>query len=205
MILNYRKTSEHDRNCLIYLDNSVWGTLPVKVLQTLFLSPAETTELTDSEAETVKAELDKYACQKLTDWLAKQEHCSTEAEEYLQRFRFHPTIISRNIALALERNYINDKRYCRMLIESLLERRKSRQQIKGKLIEKRLPSSLWEPILSELADKQTVLSILTEQAEKVYLQYRHLDRHTCWEKCLTALYRKGFDLASAKEALKKIT
>jgi SOS response regulatory protein OraA/RecX len=48
---------------------------------------------------------------------------------------------------------------------------------------------------------QVKRTALREQAEKIYQRYRLLDKHTCYEKCLTALYRKGFDLDEASDVV----
>lgn len=201
MILSIWKKSEQDRNCLIKIDTSVWGTISEKSLRTLFHYHIGSFELTDSEAIFIQDELTRIAWNRLLEWLSKQEHSTYEAEVYLKRHQFHASIIEQCIALAQKKDYINDARYCELLIESLLNRQKSKMQIKGKLIEKRLPSALWEPILTEMYKTSETKSIILAQAEKIYLRYAHLDKNTCYEKCLTALYRKGFELDDSRAAL----
>lgn len=192
------KKSEHDRNCLIKIDSSVWGSLSEKALRTLLHYQVGSYEITESEAKFLQDELLKNAWHKLLDWLARQERSSAEGRDYLNKHSFHPTIIEHCLQEAQSRNFINDERYTRLLIESLIARSKSPQQIKTKLIEKRLPAALWEPLMAELYQPAEQMSNLAAQAEKVYLRYRHLDRQACYEKCLTALYRKGFDLDDAR-------
>lgn len=199
MILTIWKKSEQDRNCLIKIDNSVWGSLSEKALRTFFHYRIGSTEITDSEAKFLQDELTRTAWNKLLDWLAKQERAANESREYLKKHHFHESIIEQCIAEALKKGFIDDARYCTMLIESMLERQKSPMQIKSKLIEKRLPAALWEPILGELTSPQMQKSIIQTQAEKAYLRYRHLDKRDCYEKCLTALYRKGFALDDVRD------
>jgi SOS response regulatory protein OraA/RecX len=201
MILQIRKKSDKDRLCQVIIDNSVWGTMSEKVLRTLFHYLPGEVDITDAEANLLSDELHKTAWNKLLDWLSKQEHSTSESKLYLKKHLFHKTIIEQCIADAKSRNYINDDRYCRLLIESLLIRKKSAFQIKGKLIEKRLPSALWEPILAELLNPHEQQDILVEQAQKVYLRYKHLDYRTCYTKCLSAMYRLGFDTDDAREAI----
>ncbi len=201
MILTIWKKTEHDRNCLIKIDDSVWGSLSEKALRTLFHYHTGSFDITESEAAFLQDELLRASWGKLQDWLARQDHPAAECRLYLKRFSFHPSIIDKCIREGLERNFINDKRYCRLLIESLIQRQKSPQQIKTKLIEKKLPASLWEPLLQEIyqpADKQ---SALLEQAQKIYLRYKDLESRACYEKCLTSLYRKGFDLDDARDVV----
>lgn len=198
------KKSEHDRNCLIKIDSSVWGPLSEKALWTLLHYQVGSYEITESEARYLQDELLKNAWHKLLDWLARQEHSTLESRDYLKKQSFHPSIIEHCLQEAVSRNFIDNERYTRLLIESLITRSKSLQQIKNKLIEKRLPSSLWEPLLAEIYQPAEQKSNLEAQAEKVYLRYKHLDKHACYEKCLTALYRKGFDLDDARETVAKL-
>ncbi len=201
MTLTIWKKSDKDRFCLIKIDNSVWGSLSEKALRTLFHYRIGSTEITESEARFLQDELLRAAWNKLLDWLAKQERSTSESKEYLSRHHFHQSIIAQCIEEALKKSFIDDARYCRLLIESLLEREKSPMQIKSKLVEKRLPTSLWEPILEELTSPQLQRSIIRTQAEKTYLRYRHLDKRECYEKCLTALYRKGFALDDIRDVV----
>jgi SOS response regulatory protein OraA/RecX len=204
MILIIWKKSDTDRNCLIKFDNSVWGTIPEKALRTLFHYQVGSYDISDSEAQALQDELLHTAWNKLLDWLSRQERSSYECKAYFKKFQYHQSIADTCIKEALSKHYIDDERYCRLLIESLLARDKSLMQIKGKLIEKRLPTSLWEPILNELYQPETKKSIIQTQAEKAYQRFCTLDKNTCYEKCLTALYRKGFDLDDSRAALEKL-
>ncbi|HOV16329.1 MAG TPA: RecX family transcriptional regulator [Candidatus Cloacimonadota bacterium] len=204
MNLSIWKKNNSDRVCLIKIGDSIWGSLPEKRLLTLFQSGVGSFEITEEQAQVIKDYLFQAAWDKLLDWLARQEHSSLESEEYLKRQSFHPSIIERCLAEAKEKKFIDDERYCRLLIESLKERGKSPHQIQGKLIEKHLPSSLWEPILAEIYSPEEELNNLRAQAEKAYLQYRHLDKRACYEHCLAALYRKGFDLEKARTVVADI-
>jgi SOS response regulatory protein OraA/RecX len=207
MILKLWKKSEADRNSIVFIDNSVWGTISDSLLRTLYADfnyNNSTFEITEADAETIRAELQNYAWAKLVDWLARQEHSTTEVKEYLKRYKFHPSILEYCLSQALEMDYVNDERYCRLLIESLLARQKSPVQIKSKLIEKRLPSSLWKPILDELSSPEQATSILETQAEIITHRYASLERKARFEKCLTALYRKGFALDAARAVLNKL-
>jgi SOS response regulatory protein OraA/RecX len=204
MILTIWKKTDKSRNCLIKIDNSVWGSMGEKTLRTLFHYHLGSFDITESEAQFLQDELLRTAWNKLLDWLARQERSTTESRDFLKKHYFNSTIIEQCISEALKKDFIDDERYCRLLIESLLIRQKSLMQIKTKLIEKRLPSNLWEPVLAELCVPSEQKSILQTQAEKVYLRYYKLDKNICYEKCLTALYRKGFDLDDAREALARL-
>ena len=204
MILSIWKKSDSDRNCLIKLDNSVWGTMSEKVLRTLFHYQVGSVEITESEAVFLQDELLRTAWNKLLDWLSRQERSTYECKGYFRKYQYHATIADKCITEATNKHYIDDERYCRLLIESLLNREKSLMQSKTKLIEKRLPTSLWEPILAEMYKPEAKKSVIALQAEKSYIRFAHLDKKTCYEKCLTALYRKGFDLDDSREALEKL-
>jgi SOS response regulatory protein OraA/RecX len=201
MILSIWKKSEYDRNCLIKIDNSVWGTMSEKALRTHFHYGLGSVEITLSEGQFLQDELLRAAWNRLLDWLSRQEHSTNECKEYFKKYQYHPSIISHCLSEAVKKQYVDDERYCRLLIESMQNRHKSPVQIKTKLIEKRLPENLWEPILKELYDPVINSSIIMLQAEKAYQRYASLDKNACYEKCLTALYRKGFDLEEARGAL----
>jgi len=204
MILSIWKKSEKDRNCLIKIDDSVWGTMPEKVLRTLHYYQTGSRKVTESEADILLNELLRIAWNKLTEWLSRQEHSVQDSKDYLHKFNFHDSIIEKCITEALKKSYIDDKRYCELLIKSLIERKKSMMQIKSKLIEKHMPSSLWEPIIQTLDLADIEADNLREQAKKAYLRYRHLDKRECYEKCLTTLFRKGFDLDKSRDVLVRI-
>ena len=204
MKLEIWKKTDKDRICLIKIDACVWGSLSEKVLRTLFHYLPGCFEISEAEASALKDELQRTAWNKLLDWLARQEHSRRESRDYLRKQQYYPDIIDNCVQTAEAKGYIDDARYCRLLIESLLSRQKSPFQIKSKLIEKRLPSSLWEPILKELTSPEDSRQILQTQAEKFYARYCRLDRKTCYEKCLTALYRKGFELDDARDILAKL-
>jgi SOS response regulatory protein OraA/RecX len=201
MILSIWKKTDTNRNCLIKINDSVWGSMGEKALRTLFHYHVGTFEITESEANFLQEELLQTAWNNLLNWLVRQERSSFESSEYLKRQLFHSDIINKCLIEAGNKHFIDDSRYCRLLIESLITRQKSPRQIKGKLIEKRLPATLWEPLLTELYKPQVKRTALREQAEKIYQRYRLLDKHTCYEKCLTALYRKGFDLDEASDVV----
>lgn len=215
MKLSLRKNSDTGRSVQISFDHISWGTLPLKVLQE-FLQPFAVTlvwispyeqqaeDVADSIVDELTLILHRYADERLLGYLAQAEHCTSECIEYLHKLHFHHDIIQRCIASAKEKQYIDDARYASLLIESMLQRQKSPQQIKTKLIEKRLPSGLWQDMLKDKNDKPTAESILHTQAEKVYLRYQHLDKRSCYEKCLTALYRKGFDMDDAKAVVRNL-
>lgn len=207
MTLTLWKKSKHDRSSIVSIEDSVWGTLPDSVLQTLFSGFSYTEnsfEISVAEADRIRGELQNIAWNKLVDWLAQQEHSTVESKDYLKRHQFHSTIIGHCLSEALEKDYLNDERYCRLLIESLYMRQKSPVQIKSKLIEKRMPSSLWQPLLQELSSPEQADSILETQAQSIITRYASLEGRARFEKCLTALYRKGFDLETTKEVLHRL-
>jgi SOS response regulatory protein OraA/RecX len=148
MILSIWKKTDTNRNCLIKINDSVWGSMGEKALRTLFHYHVGTFEITESEAKFLQEELLQTAWNNLLNWLVRQERSSFESSEYLKRQLFHSDIINKCLIEAGNKHFIDDSRYCRLLIESLITRQKSPRQIKGKLIEKRLPATLWEPLLT---------------------------------------------------------
>ncbi len=203
MKLTLWKKSEKDRNSVIYIDNEPWGILHDRILRSLFPRLDREGEISSREFKTLQIEIYQFLRQKLWDWLAAREHSSCESIQFLKRYRAHRSIINQLISESVDKNYIDDERFSRLLIESMLARRKSPFQIKAKLIEKKLTSALWEPILEELSTPELILSNLEAQTDKALQKYAHLDSKTCFEKCLAFLFRKGFDLDEAKAAINR--
>lgn len=204
MILTIWKKTDKDRNCLIKIENSVWGMLSEKALRTLFHYKLGSLEITEAQAKFLQEELLKSAWNKLLDWLAHQERSEFESRDYLKKRYFHASIIEQCVSEAKKKKFLDDERYTRLLVESLITRQKSPIQIKTKLIEKRLPSTLWEPILSQMYAPEDKRNNLRFQAEKLVRKHAELDKSKCFEKCLTSLYRKGFEVDEARDVLAEL-
>jgi SOS response regulatory protein OraA/RecX len=193
MLLKIKKRFERDRSSQILIDNVSWGVLSDRTLLPLYPLPFEGEIATDAFNE-LCALLEKQSREQLLKYLADSEHSSSQCRDYLKRKQVHPSIISRIVSDYLERKYIDDARFVRILITSLIERGKSRNHIIHKLRELSLPAELWEDVLSELYNPESSLETLKELVLKLRLQHRELPVAKQKEKVFASLFRKGFDL-----------
>lgn len=193
MLLTIQKKSEKERNSRVNLDNICWGILPDRILLPLFPIPFYS-EISDDKAEELIALIAAYARDQLFKYLGVAEHNSHQCRDLLSRKKIHPSLIDALIAEFIDKKYIDDARFVNILIESLLERGKSKNYIKGKLRELNMPAELWENALNEAYNPETTLDNLKEMILKLRLSYRDLPPAKQKEKIINSLYRKGFDL-----------
>ncbi|PKN71982.1 MAG: hypothetical protein CVU50_09335 [Candidatus Cloacimonetes bacterium HGW-Cloacimonetes-3] len=193
MLLKIKKRFERDRSSQILIDNVSWGVLSDRTLLPLYPLPFEGEINTDAFDE-LYGLIEKQSREQLLKYLADSEHSSSQCRDYLKRKHVHPSISGKIVTDYLERKYIDDARFVRILISSLVERRKSRTHIVHKLRELSLPSALWEDVLAELYNPEDSLEALKEMVLKLRLQHRELPLPKQKEKVFTSLFRKGFDL-----------
>lgn len=193
MHLKLTKTSERDRNTIIILNQITRGILPDRILLPLFPIPFDA-EISEIEADELLALLQSQARQQLLKYLAEREHSSIECRSYLQRKHYPKPLIESLLEEFGEKRYFDDARYVKIMINSLLERGKSKRAIAAKLKESRLPATLWEQALNELYDPGQSLENLKELMLKLRISYRELPSAKQKEKIFASLYRKGFDL-----------
>ncbi len=201
MILQIQKTSEKAYLATISLDQIVWGTLPARVLLSLYPVPC-TMQIDFAQAEELQANLLQAAQNRLLDYLAKFEHSEYQARLFLQKYRFHRSIIDSVIAEARERKYLDDSRFAEIFVRSLAERNKSRNFIIGKLYEQHIQPEIYQPFLDEYLLRDEQNDYLKREIAR--LMQRHSDKspREQREKIIASLYRKGYDLDQIKEALR---
>ncbi len=183
MLLKIKKRFERDRSSQILIDNVSWGVLSDRTLLPLYPVPFEGEIATDAFNELCGI-IEKHSREQLLKYLAEGEHSSSQCRDFLKRKHVHPSFIK----------YIDDARFVRILISSLVERGKSRTYIVHKLRELSLPSTLWEEVLAELYNPADSLEALKEMVIKLRLQHRELPLSKQKEKVFTSLFRKGFDM-----------
>ncbi len=193
MLLTIKKIFERDKSSQIIIDNLSWGVLSDRTLLSLYPVPFEG-EISPEAADELLALIEKQSREQLLKYLADSEHSSYQCREYLSRKHVHNSIIKRIVSDYLQRKYIDDSRFVRILITSLIERGKSKMHIVSKLREHKLPSELWEPVLSELYNPADSMEHLKEMVLKLRLQHSGLPENKVKEKVFASLMRKGFEL-----------
>jgi regulatory protein len=183
----------------VELDDVCRGTLPLKVLLPLY--PEDFCgEITSGEAGELLKLLEKQACTLLLDYLAKAEHSEFQCRNLLKRRQFSPQIIDCCISRCKEQKYLDDARFAEVLIASYITRRASRRAIIAKLREQRVPTSIWEPLINELYQKNDQKQNLGELMQKYCARHGSLETHKLKEKVFAYLYRKGFELEDIRSA-----
>ncbi len=199
MHLKLTKTSERDRNTLVILNQIPGGILPDRILLPLFPIPFDA-EISQNEAEELKALLASQAKEQLLKYLAEREHSSIQCRDYLKRKRYPKSLIDSLLLEFVDKHFLDDTRYAKTLISSLIERGKSKRAIEVKLKESQLPAALWEAALSEQFDPEQNLENLKEQVLKLRLRYRELATAKQKEKIFASLFRKGYELDDIHQA-----
>jgi len=193
MHLKMQKKFERDKSSIVTLDGIERGILPDRILLPLFPIPYEG-DIVDSQADELLETISHQARQQLLKYVADSEHSTRQCHDYLSRKLYPKALIDNLITEFQDKKYIDDARYLRILIGSLIDRKKSKRAILTKLRETRLPSVLWETTLNELFKQADNLENLKEQVLKLRLSYAELPLTKQREKIFTSLFRKGFDL-----------
>ncbi|MDD4308744.1 MAG: regulatory protein RecX [Candidatus Cloacimonetes bacterium] len=157
-------------------------------------------EIDDSKVAELKALLETQACNQLLKYLSDREHCTSQCQDFLKRKHYHPILINQIISEYQKLKYLDDSRFVKILISSLIERRKSKTHIITKLHELHLPSALWRETLNDMYIPDNSLEYVKESILKLKIRYHELPEYKQKEKIFASLMRKGFDLEVINEA-----
>jgi len=190
---------ENQRLVHISIDNSLWGTLPARVLLP-YCAIEEDREAEDEEIDRIKGVIRAYARDQLFDYLAKAEHSEYACRNYLKTKKYHREITDVCIAEAKEKKYLSDTRYAELYIRSLLDAGKSRRHIIAKLRTQKIPSDVYEPLFEELIDPDTSLENLTAEIVRMRITHAEMPYQKLKDKIFSSLYRKGWELDTIRKA-----
>lgn len=191
--LKYWAKTEKARAAYVSLNDELWGVLELRTLRSLY-PLSQDIELDEAGVKEIVALLEKRVWWLLCEYLAQAEHSEYQCREYLKRKDFHPNLIQKAIALAKEKKLLDDRRFSEILIQSLLDRGKSKRYIIEKLYAHKIPASLYEELLAEIVQPEQVRDNLSEQMQKLLDRYRNETPAKRKEKVFASLYRKGFEL-----------
>ncbi|MFA7543130.1 MAG: RecX family transcriptional regulator [Candidatus Cloacimonadaceae bacterium] len=193
MKLKYWAKTEKARTALVSLNDELWGVLELRTLRSLYPLSQEV-ELDEAGQREIVSLLEKRVWWLLCEYLAQAEHSEYQCREYLKRKEFHPSLIQKAITLALEKKLIDDRRFSEILIQSLIDRGKSKRYIIEKLYAHKIPANLYETLLEMIVQPEQVKDNINAQMQKLLDRYRELPPAKRKEKVFASLYRKGFDL-----------
>lgn len=188
---------------IVLIDEERWGILPNRVLLRLSLSTEREIDASELQLEKLKEELEKYAWDRFLKFLAYRERSMWECNNFLNHLPLQNSISDKLIELALKYNYISDQRFAEVLVRSLCEYGKSKQEIVRKLKEKQIADELINKYLAEYyyTQEQKILAYNIKKALARYSRFPEKERK---EKLKIYLFRKGFTYSDIVEALAKL-
>ncbi|RLC49212.1 MAG: hypothetical protein DRZ79_06365 [Candidatus Cloacimonadota bacterium] len=189
---------------IIIIDNEIRGILSEKILRFFSLEIGKETEITKEEFHKLNKEIENFAREKLLNYLSYRERSLGECRNYLKNLPLHPDSVKKLLKEAIENNYINDARFAEMLVLSLLEKGKSKNEIKNKLFEKRIDEQIIDKTLAKLYSAQKNDEILEKNVKKAWTKFSRFPKNQRIEKCLNYLARRGFSYSETKEKINKI-
>jgi len=197
-------TKQNKQFYIIKFDDQIRGILNLRILRKLELVDNELTEINPDLAEIVDQEIINTAWRKFTNWIAFSERSIAKSRQYLLHIPLAQDITDILINKALEYNYLNDDRFTRLMIESLIDKRKSPIEIKHKLREHQIPAQMIDELLNELYDQETLNKIMENLVEQLYFRWEISDVNRRENKICEKLSRRGFDYHQVKEIFYRI-
>ena len=188
---------------IVYTDSENWGILPLRILQIFSIYPGKETTLENEQLKELLLEIEKFAWDKLLNFLTYRERSRWEAKNYLKQLPLKNSICEKLVTKAVTKDFINDHRFTELYIEDLIEKDKNEKDIKQKLFEKHIPEVMINSMLSELFTPQKKEEVLIKNIEKAlarFVQYKGKERRV---KILNYLSRKGFSYGEVKEKLEE--
>jgi len=199
MILRTIRRTDKAREATLYVDDAVWGTLPVGVLPS-YCVPGLEISIGARQADELQKLLTVRANTILMDRLAAEEISTFKAGSILRAKRFRADIVQAVLERFSGLGYLSDARYAEVLIRSWIARGAGRHAIIAKLRAQRVPSSIWAPLLQELWDPAASAESLQALMQKYILAHRDLPRRKLKDRAFGYFIRRGFTLDEVASA-----
>jgi SOS response regulatory protein OraA/RecX len=183
----------------VYIDDRLWGVLPVKLLK----SYLDLEEMDNEQFKYIEDLLYRYARERLFNYLAKSEHSEYESRQFLRKLSFKSSLIDKVVDFCLDRNFISDKRLAELFVRSMIELGKSKIDISYKLKQKGLDTALVEEELNKQYNYEVKQQVLEQSVENAVRRFAYQDQDNIFDKCCNYLIRKGFKYSEFGELLKK--
>lgn len=192
---------EIKNSLIVEVDGLSWGVLDRKTARLLKIDEGSYTE--SQGAENLKKALKKYALQKILNYLAHRERALSEVENYCHKFHLHPSLKKEILDYLLEKKYIDNERFSRLLAQSVYSRGKSRIFAEYKLKDYSIDSSIIQKTLDEVFSLENISELIITQVRKAVRRYQSEPEKKKYEKCLNYLIRRGFQYYEVKDELDK--
>ena len=201
--MKFRIKSKSKTIFLVFEDNKVWGILPEKVLHFFSLTTGKNIELDEGLSSKLFKEIEKFAWDKLLNYISFQERSIRECKNYLKKLPLEINMTEKLIKKAISLNFINDTRFTELMVESLLEKGKSSIETRNKLFQKHIEENIINEIISKYYTSENKIDILEKNLDKALKRYSRFPDKKKIEKTLNYLIRKGFSYWEVKEMLEK--
>ncbi len=183
------------RRINVYLDDAYAFSLADTLASGLFIGQ----EL-DDEAIARLQEQDAYqrGMDKAFRLLARRPRSEHEIDEALRQADYSAPVRARILARLREMAYLDDKAFARWWVENRIQfSPRSKRALRQELYQKGVPRSIIDKTLAPLDDDQLALAAGEQRAHR----WEHLPRETFESKMLGYLQRRGFDYATARQAI----
>jgi SOS response regulatory protein OraA/RecX len=183
----------------VELDEQLRGNLPQRVLRKYHIETGTEVAIEQQLADKLNDEIYAYAWNKLLNWLASQERSIGESRQFLKKNYIAPDLIDQLIQKAESADYLNDERYAELLIEYLAEKGKSFFEVKNKMMEKHLSTSLIESKLQEHYDPEKQRQVLESEVKKLSEIWQLYAPENRKKKISKRLLRRGYNFHEIEE------
>ena len=113
-----------------------------------------------------------------------------EIEEYIKKKGFDKNIVRETIEILLKRNYLNDKAFTELYIETMTRNRpKSKFAIEFALKKKGVDLSIIKPVLEQYDDQ----SLAIKAVEPKIVRWQSFDKNKFKKKLMNFLVYRGFN------------
>jgi regulatory protein len=184
-------------------EDKVWGILSKRVLFS-FIGTETEPDVSEEVFSEILSEIRKYAWHRLLDYLAVRERTIRECRVYFRELLLNSETANELIQNAVDRGYIDNQRYAELLVHSLAEKGKSRNEIKMKLKQAGIDATIAAEAMKEHFPIEVEKQILIDTAKKALVRFRKLTPREQYQKCMEYMVRRGFSYEASKAALQKI-
>ncbi len=123
-------------------------------------------------------------------YLSHRPRSVFEIEQYMKKKNFDKNIVRKTIEILIERNYLNDKDFTKLYIESMVKNRpKSKFAIEFALKKKGVDLSIIEPVLEQYDDQSLAIKALEAKIDR----WQSFDKKKFEKKIMNFLIYRGFN------------
>lgn len=131
---------------------------------------------------------------KLTTLCARGEHCQQEMLDKMRRWKIEEDVQARVMEYLLKEKFIDEERYTRMFVEEKIKFNKwGRKKVEQALYMKRIPRSIYAPILDEI-DEENFEEILRPLIEAKRKTVTGKSEYEIKGKLIRFALSRGFDM-----------